>query len=883
VARFDVLKHGWFDYRRKRFWAWVLLAFYAFFGFVVAPLIVRNVMISELHSQLGLDATLDDVDINPFALTVRLEKFALADAKKAPLIAFDELDVDAQLSSIVNRALTLREFRIVHPFIRVERDAQSRINLKALVPPEDPNAKPEPESPPPRLIIASAVIEGGRIAVSDRSGRQLYETELGPLNLSASDINTLPNQEGNQQLVVQTRAGGRLEWSGKMTLRPFIATGHISLVGQKLPEMSAYLPEDLLATIDDGALDTAFDYNMAIDEGKVSAEIANLKLAVRNLGIAQRSDAGAGPDLLRLGELVVEGGHLAWPQRALSVRRIALLKPQLNLGRDAQQRFVWDTLWKTSPPTQSVATAATAPAPTPNEPLPAPDPSTAPASNEPPPATSDEPPAAAVKPADAEATAWSVDIAKIEVSDGGLSFADQSVNPAADIGITGLAASLDSVSLADGAVMPFNVGFNVASGGSIAMDGTLTAFPEVRVDAKTKIDALGLAVANPYLNVTTYLQLKSGALGVDGHLVSNPQETFGFDGQLQLTELDVAREGAEDHFLGLKRFDVNGLTVSMAQRRVDISRGELVGAFAQIHISKDRVLNLSEVTRPAPEASAALVAATEPAPTEPLWGFKLARLKVVDADVDFSDESLPIPFQRSISALNGNIGLFDLASRSPTRIALEGQVGEFGQLKVSGAVRALDPTQNTDITAQFVNVEMPGASPYVIRFAGHKVASGKLDLKLHYVLRDGILDGESQDRAARFCAGRKGAVSGCARSAVRPGDFAAEGLERQHRHRPARGRRRERSDVPHRRCDHEGAGESDHVDRDVAVPPARPTGRPRRLGGLRPDLLHHRPRRPRAAGARESRQDRGCAGDAAEPGADHPRCYQYGGGWSRVA
>ena len=78
VAGFDAdaLKRGWFDFRRKRFWAWVLLALYTVFGFVVAPLIVRSVIVSEIHSLLGLDATLDDVDINPFALTVRLEKFA---------------------------------------------------------------------------------------------------------------------------------------------------------------------------------------------------------------------------------------------------------------------------------------------------------------------------------------------------------------------------------------------------------------------------------------------------------------------------------------------------------------------------------------------------------------------------------------------------------------------------------------------------------------------------------------------------------------------------------------------------------------------------------------------------------------------------------------
>ncbi len=236
----DALKRGWFDFRRKRFWAWVLLAFYTLFGFFVAPLIVRSVIVSEIHSLLGLDATLEDVDINPFALTLRLEKFSLADAKQAPLIAFDELDVNAQLSSIVNRAFTLSEFRIVHPFVRVERDAQSRLNLKALIPPEDPNAEPEPESPPPRLIVASAVVDGGRVAVIDRSGRQPYETELGPLDMQVSDLNTLPNQEGDQRLVVQTRFGGRLEWTGKMTVRPFTASGHISLAGEKLTRISAY-------------------------------------------------------------------------------------------------------------------------------------------------------------------------------------------------------------------------------------------------------------------------------------------------------------------------------------------------------------------------------------------------------------------------------------------------------------------------------------------------------------------------------------------------------------------------------------------------------------------------------------------------------------------
>ena len=135
-----------------------------------------------------------------------------------------------------------------------------------------------------------------------------------------------------------------------MTVRPFTASGHISLVGEKLPRISAYLPADLMLAIVDGSLDAAFDYNVAFNEGRGTAELANVEVALKSLGIARPDDNGSASvpaqDLLRLGEFVVEGGRFTWPQRAVSVKRIALTKPQVNLSRDVQQRFVWETLWK---------------------------------------------------------------------------------------------------------------------------------------------------------------------------------------------------------------------------------------------------------------------------------------------------------------------------------------------------------------------------------------------------------------------------------------------------------------------------------------------------------------------------------------------------------
>src|SRR5262249_9814172 len=121
----------------------------------------------------------------------------------------------------------------------------------------------------------------------------------------------------------------------------------------------------------------------------------------------------------------------------------------------------------------------------------------------------------------------------------------------------------------------------------------------------------------------------------------------------------------------------------------------------------------------------------------------------------YTDDSLPIPFSRSISKLSGGIDAFDTESSAPTQLNLAGQVGEYGSVKVSGTLRALDPLEQTNITASFKNLDMPGASAYAIRFAGRKVASGRLDVDMHYVLRNGMLDGDHKIVVRDFQLGEK--------------------------------------------------------------------------------------------------------------------------------
>jgi hypothetical protein len=954
AAAFDAFKAGgwktgWLDYRRKRFWAWVAIVLYTLLGFFVVPWIARGVIVDQIHKQLGLDAKLDKVEFNPYALTVRLNGFAMNERSGRQMIAFDEVDANLQLSSLFRRAWTFAEIRIVRPYVRVEHnEGTGTLNLLQLVPPPEPHAKPEPASPPPRLIVDVARIEGGRASVADKTERQTYETELGPVDLTMIDISTLPNREGEQILTIRTGFGGKLEWKGDLGLEPFRSNGHVAFDGEQLAPITAYLPPELKMIINDGRLEVAFDYKVAEIQSGVSLDVSNLAVKLAKLGVAQTVE-GTPTEWLSLDELVVDAGRFEWPDKKFTAQRIALTAPKISMGRGADQRFIWERLWQeegatatpsattepipsggptdastaptTSQPADAQVAAGGPPAPTDQSPVAGVSPPpetlrngtsgviqrTAPAMQPPAAATAPDgstvaqppngatqsppnpapsagatplPSAPAQQPASPSAPApqpttpsatppptspWAVEIARFEVSQGRLGFADQGINPAGNVGVADLGVTIERLTLADGASMPFTVNFSVDGGGTVALNGTAIVQPNVLVDAQAKVTDLALAVANPYVNADTYLQIAGGNLGLEGHLISTPHETLSFDGALTVANLDVQRTDVPGRLLGWKGLDVSGLTLSLVNKHVDLARVDLDAAYARVHVYSNRVLNFATVmreaapaaatpngapptpngmpptpngvpptpngvpptpngvpstaseasTQTAPRAAAQSQPVAQPAaappsqasnaqasaqtpndqssesqqskkskkqkrskqaqseqqqtasappappsdsaapPGEPPWSVKLGRMKVTNADVDYTDDSLPIPFSRSISKLSGGIDAFDTESSAPTQLNLAGQVGEFGAVKVSGTLRALDPVKQTNINASFKNLDMPGASAYSIRFAGRKVASGRLDVDMHYVLRDGMLDGDHKIVVHDFQLGEK--------------------------------------------------------------------------------------------------------------------------------
>ena len=123
---------------------------------------------------------------------------------------------------------------------------------------------------------------------------------------------------------------------------------------------------------------------------------------------------------------------------------------------------------------------------------------------------------------------------------------------------------------------------------------------------------------------------------------------------------------------------------------------------------------------------------------------RVRRVRLQNAKLDFADLSLRPQFAAKIYELNGVVTGLSTKRDARSQIELDGRIDEFGLARVRGQLNPFTPTDNTDLNVVFKNVDMVSASPYTMKFAGYKVAEGKISLDLQYKVRNRQLDGTNQ-------------------------------------------------------------------------------------------------------------------------------------------
>ena len=88
-------------------------------------------------------------------------------------------------------------------------------------------------------------------------------------------------------------------------------------------------------------------------------------------------------------------------------------------------------------------------------------------------------------------------------------------------------------------------------------------------------------------------------------------------------------------------------------------------------------------------------------------------------------------------------------------IQLSTRVDNVGAVEISGTINPFGKNQTNDLKIVAKNVDLTPTSPYVGKFAGYRLARGKLELDLDYHLVDRKIRAENKVVLEKFTFGEK--------------------------------------------------------------------------------------------------------------------------------
>ncbi|WP_298408122.1 DUF748 domain-containing protein [Janthinobacterium sp.] len=339
---------------------------------------------------------------------------------------------------------------------------------------------------------------------------------------------------------------------------------------------------------------------------------------------------------------------------------------------------------------------------------------------------------------------WSSKVDKVELSQFSARFDD------AGTGIKGTLQdarlSLHNVSNDMKQALPFELGVGLREGGLLTAKGKFVPGTGA-VDAQLNLQQLTLAPVQPLLAQHVKLKLAGGTLSGSGRLTTGggapTAPKVRYEGGVDIAGL-VLNETDGKRFASWKSVRADKLTASVGPDFVDIPELRVVEPNAQLIIENDRSLNAQRLLVKAPEPAAAPATTATPTTADAAFPVRVRRVRLQNAKLDFADLSLRPQFAAKIYELNGVITGLSTKRDARSQIELDGRIDEFGLARVRGQLNPFAPTDNTDLNVVFKNVDMVSASPYTMKFAGYKVAEGKISLDLQYKVRNRQLDGTNQ-------------------------------------------------------------------------------------------------------------------------------------------
>jgi hypothetical protein len=722
--------------RRVAFWSIGLLLAYTIFGFLILPLIVRAVAVKRISAQLHREVSIRSVRMNPFVLSATIRGLLIKDKDGQSFASWDEVFVNFQLGSFFGKPWVFKEVRTLNPYVRLQVNKDYTLNFSDLAEEFSTNAPPSSPPKPFALRIDRLHIAGAKVSYTDLTPRTPFARVLGPIDVTLTGFRTDPDNKNPYAFSGKTDAGEKFAWSGFFFLSPLRSQGDLSLESITLNKYAPLYDDLVRFEVKDGSIDLRGTYLFELSSSNRVASVTNAAFALHSLKIAER---GNETNLVELGEFAVTGASGDAVAHRGEVDSITANGGHLWLRRNADASL---NLLDASKPSdvatnapggillllRSVTNAVAMLLDSTNQ--------------------------------------WNGTIHQVALTNSSVTLEDFVNSRPVRLSLEDISVSANHISNVPGTNLTASVSLRWNTNGTVRLD-TEASFSPPTADLHIALDQLELKPLDPYLESKVNVFILGSKLSLNGKLSlktpTNGLPEVSFVGNSRLEDFATIDGTLGEDLLKWKSVGVSGIEATLTPPSVAIKEVSINEAAARVVVETNRTVNLLAALQ-IDEANAAPASSTSPetntvavapATNEPKPRISVATVAFTNSQLLLTDRSVSPSVNLSIRQLSGTVSKLSSDDLGHADVDLHAKVENVGPVAITGTINPLGTNLSADLKIAVKNVDLTPTSPYAARFAGYRIAKGKLGMDLNYKIADRKLTAKNLIVLDQFTFGEK--------------------------------------------------------------------------------------------------------------------------------
>jgi hypothetical protein len=738
--------------RRLLFWGVGLLLFYTVTGFLILPPIIRAVAVKQLSKQLDREVFIQKVKLNPFVLSTTIRGLLIKDKDGEPFVSWDEVYVNFQLSSFLGHPWIFKEISVAGPFARVQMNQDGTYNFSDLITKfSTTNAPAAPRKTPARpvaLRIGRLQITNATASVTDLTHRTPFKRLVGPISFMLENFRTDPENKNPHALSGTTDAGEKISWSGFFYLDPLRSQGELTLDNLTLNKYTPLYQDRMPFEIRDGVVGVHVEYRLELNPTNRVMVVTNTAFALRNFKLAE---LGSDNNLVELCHFAATGVNVDALARQAEIGCVSADGGRffpLRSGNNSTNVAV-----SSSP----VETAANAPGGIPVL-------------------------LGSVTNAVAlllhSTNLWTGTIHDVEFTNCAFHLEDRTASRPARLDLDDIALSVKNISNVPNTNLTAGLSLRWNTNGTIKTD-VAVSFSPLTADVQLALDRLDFGTLDPYLEAKLNLNIPDSQFGLHGQIQLRtpdgqlPEVSFrgdtwldgfrtvdGFWGEDLLKWSSVRVSGIEANLnpqtVAIKEIALDNMTAHLVietNHTINLLAAlSPVGANVPVDTNAPATINATKAATVAQNPAVPATNATAPAALPPI---SIGSIVISNAAASFTDRSVTPNVNLAVLEAGGTIAGLSSSQLQHADIDLSAKVDGVGPVAISGTINPFSGTETNDLKITVKDVDLTSTSPYSGKFAGYRIAEGKLNLNLAYNLVGRKLESKNVITLDRFTFGEK--------------------------------------------------------------------------------------------------------------------------------